>query len=102
VRPAPHAAWAEPAYYFYVVTTPQREAFRAALTEAGIGTDVSWPEPPHLQPGYSHLGYKRGDLPVTERLCDEVVTIPMFPTLTNAEVDYICEHLRRAAEQTAA
>ncbi|HLF70744.1 MAG TPA: DegT/DnrJ/EryC1/StrS family aminotransferase [Dehalococcoidia bacterium] len=95
IAAATKASWAEPSYYLYVVATPQRDALRAALTEAGIATDVHWPEPPHLQPAYADLGYGRGSLPVTERLCDEVLTIPMFPEMTEAEVSHVCEALRR-------
>ncbi|MPZ48719.1 MAG: erythromycin biosynthesis sensory transduction protein eryC1 [Dehalococcoidia bacterium] len=94
LTPAPNGPWADPAYYFYVVLTPQRDAFRGALKDAGIATDVSWPEPPHLQPAYEYLGYGKGSLPVTERLCDQVVTIPMFPDLTDPEIDRICAALR--------
>jgi dTDP-4-amino-4,6-dideoxygalactose transaminase len=95
---APHAAWAEPSYYFYVVRTAERDRFRQGLQEAGIATDVSWPEPPHLQPGYHHLGYERGSLPVTERLCDEVVTVPMFPELREEEIERICRALHHSAK----
>jgi dTDP-4-amino-4,6-dideoxygalactose transaminase len=95
IAAAPKASWAEPSYYLYVVATPQRDELRAALTEAGIATDVHWPEPPHLQPAYAGLGYGRGSLPVTERLCDEVLTIPMFPEMTEGEVGHVCEALRR-------
>jgi dTDP-4-amino-4,6-dideoxygalactose transaminase len=94
VRAAPFAAWAAPSYYFYVVASPERAALQEALGAAGIGTDISWPEPPYLQPAYAHLGYRRGDLPVTERLCNEVLTIPMFPHLTDAEVERVCGALR--------
>jgi dTDP-4-amino-4,6-dideoxygalactose transaminase len=94
LKPAPRASWADPSYYFYVARTPERDAFRAALKDAGIATDVSWPEPPHLQPAYARLGYGKGSLPVTERLCEEVVTIPLFPQLTEQEVDRICAALQ--------
>jgi dTDP-4-amino-4,6-dideoxygalactose transaminase len=97
LRPAPHAVWADPAYYFYVVATPERAALREAFSAAGIATDVSWPEPPHLQPAYAYLGYERGSLPVTERLCEEVVTIPIFPELTEAEVERVCHALKAFA-----
>jgi dTDP-4-amino-4,6-dideoxygalactose transaminase len=96
LTPAPHAGWAGPAYYFYVIRTPDRAAFRESLQAAGIATDVSWPEPPHLQPAYAYLGHSRGSLPVTERLCEEVVTVPVFPELTDAEVDRVCTALRAA------
>jgi dTDP-4-amino-4,6-dideoxygalactose transaminase len=99
VRAAPAAAWAAPSYYFYVVASPQRAQLQAALAADGIGTDISWPEPPYLQPAYAHLGYGRGGLPVTERLCNEVLTIPMFPDLTDAEVERICNTLRAFAKR---
>lgn len=102
LRPATKAPWAAPSYYLYVVRTRQREAFRQALSDAGIGNDVHWPEPPHLQPAYAHLGYAKGSLPVTEALCNEVVTIPMFPELTEAEIERICAVLRDFASRDAA
>ncbi|HLF78082.1 MAG TPA: DegT/DnrJ/EryC1/StrS family aminotransferase [Dehalococcoidia bacterium] len=97
VRPAARAEWAVPSYYLYVVTTSKREELRCALTEAGIASDIHWPEPPHLQPAFSDLGYSRGTLPVTERLCDEVLTLPMYAELTDDEVDSICATLRSFA-----
>ena len=96
IQAAPAAEWAQPSYYLYVVLSKQREALRSALAEASIGNDVHWPEPPHLQPAFAGLGYGPGSLPVTERLCTEVVTLPMFPELTDAEVERICEVLRKA------
>jgi dTDP-4-amino-4,6-dideoxygalactose transaminase len=95
--PAAHAPWADPCYYLYVVRTPRRQALREALSAAGIATDIHWPEPPHLQPAFASLGYGRGSLPLTERLCDEVLTIPMFAELTEAEIGRICDALRRFA-----
>ena len=97
ITPSPKAAWAEPSYYLYVVRTAERDRLRAALTEAAIDTDVHWPEPLHVQPGFAGLGYGRGSLPVTEQLCDQVVTLPMFPELSDAEVGRICETLARVA-----
>jgi dTDP-4-amino-4,6-dideoxygalactose transaminase len=88
---APKADWASPSFYLYVVRSDRRDAFREALKDAGIGSDVHWPEPPHLQPAFESLGYGRSSLPVTERLCEQVVTIPMFPELKDAEVERICE-----------
>jgi dTDP-4-amino-4,6-dideoxygalactose transaminase len=94
IRPAAKARWAQPSYYLYVITTPHRDALREGLRSKGIDTDIHWPETPHLQPAYEHLGYKRGSLPVTERLCNEVLTLPMFPEMTDTEVDRICAALR--------
>lgn len=94
VKPASKAEWADPSYYLYVVLTPDREGLRAKLKEDSIATDVYWPEPPHLQPAFDDLGYGKGSLPVTERLCDGVVALPMFPEMTDDEVDRVCVALR--------
>jgi dTDP-4-amino-4,6-dideoxygalactose transaminase len=96
LTPSPRAEWALPSYYLYVLRSPRRDDTRRSLAEAGITTDVHWPEPPHLQPAFAHLGYGRGSLPVTERLCDDVITLPMFPELTDAEIDRVCEALARS------
>ena len=90
---AAHAAWCEPSYYLYVVRTTARDALRAHLAGAGVESDIHWPEAPHLQPAYSYLGYGKGSVPETERLCDEVLTIPMFAELTEAEVERVCRAL---------
>ncbi|MBF9666405.1 DegT/DnrJ/EryC1/StrS family aminotransferase, partial [Streptococcus pseudopneumoniae] len=78
----------------YVARTPERDRLRTEFKELGISTDVYWPETPHLQPAFADLGYGKESLPVTERLCDEVVSLPMFPELTEAEVERVCEALR--------
>ena len=101
VRPASHAAWASPSYYLYVVTTPSRDALREHLASRAIASDVHWPETPHLQPAYAYLGYGRGSLPVTERLCQEVLSLPMFPEMTDDEVDRVCSALREFAGEGA-
>jgi dTDP-4-amino-4,6-dideoxygalactose transaminase len=102
VRPAPRASWAGPSYYLYVLATPRRDALRAELRARSIDSDVHWPEPPHLQPAFAGLGYGRGSLPITERLCGEVLTLPMFPEMSEAEVDRVCGVLRDFARRTAA
>jgi dTDP-4-amino-4,6-dideoxygalactose transaminase len=97
VRPAPHAQGAGPSYFQYVLATPARDLLRQTLEHAGIATDISWPEPPHLQPAFAMLGYGGGSMPITERLCNEVLTIPIFPDMTDAEVDRVCQVLREFA-----
>jgi dTDP-4-amino-4,6-dideoxygalactose transaminase len=100
IMPATHAEWAEPSYYLYVVRSPNRDGLRQALSDANIASDVHWPEPPHVQPAYDHLGYVRGSLPVTERLCDEVLSLPMFPELTDGEVSRVCDVLQKFASRS--
>lgn len=66
-----------------------RQAFREALDKRGIGTGVSY-EAAHLTSAFRRFGYHRGDLPHTERIADTTVTLPLFPTMTDADVDRVC------------
>jgi dTDP-4-amino-4,6-dideoxygalactose transaminase len=69
--------------------TITRQAFREALDQRGIGTGVSY-EAAHLTSAFRRFGYHRGDLPHTERIADTTVTLPLFPTMTDADVDRVC------------
>ncbi len=82
--------------YAYVVRVPdgKRDALRAHLTERGIGTQVHYPVPIHLQEAARFLGYKNGDLPVTERLAGEVLSIPMYPELTDTQQQHVTSSIR--------
>jgi dTDP-3-amino-3,4,6-trideoxy-alpha-D-glucose transaminase len=73
-------------YHLYVVRHPQRDALRAFLRERDIGTLVHYPVPVHLQPAYADLEYKEGSLPVTETVAREVLSLPMYPELSDDEV----------------
>ncbi len=77
------AEWTKGVFHLYVVRVPDREAFQAALAEAGIGTGIHYPIPLHLQKAYESLNYKKGDFPVTERVSAEIVSLPMFPQLSD-------------------
>jgi dTDP-4-amino-4,6-dideoxygalactose transaminase len=81
-------------YHQYVVRVPERDAWRAALTEAGVQTGVHYPIPVHLHPAYSDLGYSRGDFPVSERAAIEVLSLPMFPELTDEQIESIASVFR--------
>ncbi len=73
-------------YHLYVVRHPRRDALQAFLSERGIGTLIHYPVPVHLQPAYADLGHGEGSLPVTETLAREVLSLPMYPELTDGEV----------------
>jgi len=75
------APWSKGVYHLYVVRVTDREALQAHLAEAGIGTGIHYPIPLHLQKAYHALGYKAGDFPVTERIAEEILSLPMFPQL---------------------
>jgi dTDP-4-amino-4,6-dideoxygalactose transaminase len=73
-------------YHQFVLRVPHRDEARARLSAAGIGSEVYYPVPLHLQPCFSGLGGKPGDLPVSERAAREVLALPIWPELTDAEI----------------
>jgi dTDP-4-amino-4,6-dideoxygalactose transaminase len=73
-------------WHCYVIETPERDRVRSTLTDAGIETGVHYPRPVHLQKVYVHLGYKPGDLPVTEKLCQHCVSLPIYPELSKEKI----------------
>jgi dTDP-4-amino-4,6-dideoxygalactose transaminase len=75
------ASWTKGVYHLYVVRVQDREGLQAYLAEAGIGSGIHYPIPLHLQKAYQYLGYKKGDFPVTERVAEEILSLPMFPQL---------------------
>lgn len=84
-------------YYIYVVKHPDAQRIMSNLKENEIGCGTYYPVPLHLQGAFDHLGYKKGDLPVTEELSKITFAIPVFPEMTEEEQDYIIETLREAA-----
>lgn len=71
-----------------------REAVRAELAARGVGTGVHYPTPVHLQPAYAHLGHRKGDFPVAEGLFRRCLSLPMFPELTDGQVEHAAAALR--------
>ena len=86
--------WSKAVYHLFVIRIADREQLMDSLTAAGIGTGIHYPIPLHLQKAYATLSYKKGDLPVTERVAGEILSLPMFPGLTEGMQV-------RIAEQTA-
>ena len=83
-------------FYVYCIRVPngRRDDLRKYLGERGIGTQIHYPVPIHLQQSAEFLGYRKGDLPVTERLAPEVLSIPMYPELTDDQVDRVTTSIR--------
>jgi dTDP-4-amino-4,6-dideoxygalactose transaminase len=79
--------YARHAYYVYVVRTDNREDVMAKLKEKGCGCAIHYPVPLHLQPAYAFLGGKEGDNPVAEQYAKQIMSIPMFPELTEEQVN---------------
>ena len=80
-------------WHCYVIETPERDRVRAALQDIGIQSAVHYPVPIHLQRAYSHLGYRRGDLPVTEALCERCLSLPIYPELSQEKISRVASAL---------
>jgi len=85
-------------YHLYVVRVPERDQVRARLQAAGIGTGIHYPVPVHQQPAYQDLAPRPDGLPRTERLVDEILSLPMSPTLTEAEIAAVADAIWSAIE----
>lgn len=81
----------ESVYHLFVIRTGQRGHLRRSLTASGIETAVHYPIALHLQPACRHLGYQMGDFPESERAAREVMSLPMFPELTDSQVHQVAE-----------
>lgn len=82
---------AKPVSYVYNILVPKRDELAAYLKDKGIGTSIYYPKPLHLQKCFSYLGYKEGDFPVAEEVAGQILALPIFPKLTDEEVDYVCD-----------
>jgi len=83
-------------YHQFILRVPHRDAVRASLATAGVQTGVHYPIPIHLQPAYRDLGYAPGAFPVCEAVASEVLSIPIYPELTEAQVAQVASSLRAA------
>jgi dTDP-4-amino-4,6-dideoxygalactose transaminase len=90
----PHtAALASHIFHQYVVRVQRRDELRVFLADRGIGTEVYYPVPLHLQPALRYIGYTQGDFPEAERAAQEVLALPMFPELKADEQAYVVESI---------
>ena len=86
-------AWSCAVYHLYVIRTNDREGMMSHLKTAGIGTGIHYPIPLHLQKAYASLNYSEGDFPVAERAATEIVSLPMFPQLTEQQQARVVEEI---------
>lgn len=84
----------EPVYHMYIIQSENREAMLSKLKGKGVATGVYYPVPLHLQKVYKNLGYKEGDMPVAEYLSYRTFAIPVYPELTEEEVNYIVDSIK--------
>lgn len=77
-------------FHVFAIQSPQRDLLKQALDDAQIGNSIHYPNPlPHV-PSYSYKKHKVGDFPVAEKLCNEILSIPMFAEMTNDQIDQVC------------
>lgn len=82
-------------YHLYVIQTADRDGLQNYLKERGIGTLIHYPIPAHLQKAYRYLGYKRGDLPACEFAASRILSLPLYPQLTDAQIDTVVHDVRQ-------
>jgi len=83
------AGYAESVYHLYVVRHPRRDELKKHLEANGVGCAVHYPIPLHLQKAYAHLGHKAGDFPVAEKAARECLSLPIYPELTDAQIQRV-------------
>ena len=99
----PHEpSWARAVYHLYVVRTDDRDGLMAHLKQQGIGTGIHYPIPLHLQKAYASLNYRRGDLPVAERIAEKIVSLPMYPQLAAEQQSRVVEGILSFTRMAAA
>lgn len=102
VRMLAEPAGCKSVYHVFPLFTEQRDALREHLHAKGISTGIHYPIPVHMQRGFNHLGYKQGDLPETERICREVLSLPMYPELANETVMQIADSVQHFCRHAVA
>ena len=85
----------KPVYYVFNVLAERRNELSEYLKVSGVGTSIYYPIPLHLQKCFAYLGYKKGDFPVSERICDNILALPIYPEITEEEIEFVCETIKK-------
>jgi dTDP-4-amino-4,6-dideoxygalactose transaminase len=86
--------WALPVWHLFVIQTRERDRLREHLNAAGIGTLVHYPIPPHLSDAYANSAWEKGAFPIAEMLAKDVLSLPMYVGITEAQIRYVCDAIR--------
>jgi len=89
------AKGAKHVYYMYEIRVKPRDELMAYLKQQGIECGIHYPLPLHLQPAYTSLGFGKGQFPVSEQLAQEIISIPIYPELTNEQRQYVVDHIKK-------
>ena len=82
-------------YYFYIIRVKNRKKIQTKLKKEGVSTGIHYPVPLHLQPAYKYLGHKKGDFPKTEKLSKEILSLPIYPELTEKQIKFIVNIIKK-------
>ncbi|MGE5073112.1 MAG: DegT/DnrJ/EryC1/StrS family aminotransferase [Anaerolineae bacterium] len=86
-------------YHLFVIRSQSRDALQGYLKARGIGTALHYPDPVHLQPFYSEGTDRHGEFPVAERLCKEILSLPIYPEMTEDQAKYVAEGIKNFASE---
>jgi len=89
------AKGAKHVYYMYEIRVQQRDSLMEYLKQQGIECGIHYPLSLHLQPAYTSLGFRKGQFPVSEQLAQEIISIPIYPELTNKQRQYVVDHIKK-------
>jgi dTDP-4-amino-4,6-dideoxygalactose transaminase len=92
--------WARHVYHLYTLRTNHRDTLQRALQQKGIPTGIHYPVPVHLQPAYANLGYGRLSLPQSEKAANEVLSLPLYPEMTDDQIQTVSQALTLAAARS--
>jgi len=93
--PAQEDKFSKPVFHQFVIQTSQRDKLRKFLGKKGIETAIHYPTPIHLQKAYKHLKYKKGSLPIAEKLSSTVLSLPIYVGLKSEEIELVCEEIKK-------
>ena len=77
-----------------MIRVPNRDGLKKHLDDAGIGTEIYYPVPLHLQPCFRDLGHRPGDFPNAEAACRRAIALPLYPDMSNVDVEMVCGKIR--------
>ncbi|HEY5799757.1 MAG TPA: DegT/DnrJ/EryC1/StrS family aminotransferase [Burkholderiaceae bacterium] len=86
--------WAEPVWHLYTIRTADRDGLQKYLADAGIGTMIHYPRPPHLQQAYANAGFRKGQFPIAERMAEELLSLPIGPQMHAEQIEYVIDRIK--------
>jgi dTDP-4-amino-4,6-dideoxygalactose transaminase len=87
-------SWTKAVYHLYIIRTQKRDELQKYLSENGISTGLHYPIPLHLQNAYKRFDFMNGNYPVTEKVSNEILSLPMFPQLTAEQIEYVTSKIK--------